>query len=80
MPQSPSDGAAADGRRPLRADARRNRERLVLAARRAFEEGGDTSMEGIAKAAGVGVGTLYRHFPKRIDVVEALYQVDVDEL
>ena len=37
-------------------------------------------MESIAKEAGVGVGTLYRHFPKRIDVVEAVYREDVDEL
>ncbi len=67
--------------RPMRADAKRNYERLVTAARAVFaHEGGGASMEAIAKEAGVGVGTLYRHFPKRIDVVEAVYREDVDEL
>jgi len=67
--------------RPMRADAQRNYERLVAAARAVFaQQGGGASMEAIAKEAGVGVGTLYRHFPKRIDVVEAVYREDVDEL
>ena len=67
--------------RPKRADARRNQERLVTAARQVFaEEGGGASMEAIARQAGVGVGTLYRHFPQRIDIVEAVYRDDVDEL
>ena len=67
--------------RPMRADARRNYERLVVAAREVFSrEGGSASMEAIAREAGVGVGTLYRHFPKRIDVVEAVYQTEVDGL
>jgi AcrR family transcriptional regulator len=67
--------------RPMRADAKRNYERLVTAARTVFaQEGGGASMEAIAKEAGVGVGTLYRHFPKRIDVVESVYREDVDEL
>ena len=67
--------------RPMRADARRNYERLVEAARKVFaDQGGGASMEAIAKQAGVGVGTLYRHFPKRIDVVEAVYRDDVDLL
>jgi AcrR family transcriptional regulator len=69
------------GIRPMRADARRNYERLVDAARKVFaDQGGGASMEAIAKQAGVGVGTLYRHFPKRIDVVEAVYRDDVDVL
>ena len=69
------------GPRPMRADARRNYERLVAAARRSSpEQGGGASMEAIAKEAGVGVGTLYRHFPKRIDIVEAVYRDDVDGL
>jgi AcrR family transcriptional regulator len=72
---------ADDVERPMRADARRNQERLVVAARAVFaQQGGAASMEAIAKEAGVGVGTLYRHFPKRIDVVEAVYRTDVDEL
>ena len=72
---------ASDQARPMRADARRNYERLVTAARDVFnQQGGDASMDAIAKEAGVGVGTLYRHFPKRIDVVEAVYKTDVDGL
>jgi AcrR family transcriptional regulator len=72
---------AGDAGRCMRADARRNNERLVTAAREVFTKcGGGASMEAIAKQAGVGVGTLYRHFPKRIDIVEAVYRTDVDEL
>ena len=71
----------AGATRPMRADAKRNYELLVTAARKVFDqEGGGASMEAIAKEAGVGIGTLYRHFPKRIDVVEAVYVDDVDEL
>ena len=71
----------APATRPLRADARRNYERLITAAREVFaKEGGGASMEAIAREAGVGVGTLYRHFPQRIDVVEAVYRDDVDQL
>ena len=67
--------------RVLRADAQRNYERLVAAARDVFaKEGGSASMEAIAREAGVGVGTLYRHFPQRIDVVEAVYRDEVDQL
>jgi AcrR family transcriptional regulator len=69
------------GARPMRADARRNYDHLVVAARKVFaEQGGGASMEAIAKEAGVGVGTLYRHFPKRIDIVEAVDRDDVDAL
>ncbi len=65
----------------MRADARRNYDRLVTAAREVFSKcGGGASMEAIAREAGVGVGTLYRHFPKRIDIVEAVYRTDVDQL
>jgi AcrR family transcriptional regulator len=65
----------------MRADARRNKERLIQAARLVFaKHGGGASMEAIAKEAGVGVGTLYRHFPTRIDLVESVYRVDVDQL
>jgi len=77
----PPAGAGGETERPLRADARRNRERLVNAAREVFaEQGAGASMEAIAKQAGVGVGTLYRHFPHRLDVVEAVYRDDVQEL
>jgi len=74
-------GSPDDSKRHLRADARRNYERLVEAAHVVFaRDGGGASMEAVAREAGVGVGTLYRHFPKRIDLVEAVYRTDVDEL
>jgi AcrR family transcriptional regulator len=77
---SPVDDAPDDGR-PMRADARRNRERLISAAREVFgEQGSSVSMEAIAKHAGVGIGTLYRHFPNRFDIIEAVYKDDVEEL
>ena len=67
--------------RPLRADARRNRARLLEAARQVLTtRGSEASIEQIARAADVGVGTLYRHFPRRIDLVEAVYCEDVDAL
>jgi AcrR family transcriptional regulator len=75
------DEAEERSGRPMRADARRNYDNLVVAARKVFaDQGGGASMEAIAKQAGVGVGTLYRHFPKRIDIVEAVYRDDVDVL
>ena len=59
----------------MRADARRNRDRLVEVAVGAFAAGGaDVSLEAIARDAGVGIGTLYRHFPTREDLVEAVYR------
>ena len=59
--------------RSLRADARRNRERVLAAAREQFAEHGlDVHMEQIARAAGVGVGTVYRHFPAKEDLLKAL--------
>src|SRR3954447_7153044 len=71
--------AADPGLRPMRADASRNRARLVEAARAAFTaRGSNATVEEMAKAADVGVGTLYRHFPRRIDLVEAVYREDVD--
>ena len=67
--------------KPMRADARRNYERLLTAGRQLLaERGSEAAMEEIAKAADVGVGTLYRHFPRRIDLVEAVYREDVDGL
>ncbi|WP_369217495.1 TetR/AcrR family transcriptional regulator [Streptomyces flavofungini] len=67
--------------RPLRADARRNREALLSAARRAFL-GGDTDVhvEDIARSAGVAVGTLYRHFDTREALIEEVYRKEVDDL
>jgi AcrR family transcriptional regulator len=61
--------------RPLRADARRNRDLLLASAVRAFSEKGlDASLDAIAKNAGVGIGTLYRHFPTREALIEAAYR------
>src|SRR4051795_4120459 len=67
--------------RPKRADARRNYEKVLAAARDAFAEGGEsTALEEIARRAGVGIGTLYRHFPNRQALVEALYVDEVEEV
>lgn len=63
----------------LRADARRNRAALVAAARRALTtQGSAASLDGIARDAGVGIGTLYRHFPTRHALLEAVYAVELD--
>jgi AcrR family transcriptional regulator len=63
---------------PMRADARRNRERLLAAARDVFtESGADAPLEDIARKAGVGIGTLYRHFPARLDLQEAVFRDQV---
>jgi AcrR family transcriptional regulator len=67
--------------RPKRADARRNYEKVLVAARAAFAEGGEsTALEEIARRAGVGIGTLYRHFPNRQALLEALYVDEVEEM
>jgi AcrR family transcriptional regulator len=67
--------------RPKRADARRNHEKVVAAAREAFADGGaSTSLEEIARRAQVGIGTLYRHFPNRQALLEAVYVDEVEEL
>src|ERR1700730_17482440 len=67
-------------RRP-RADAVRNRERVLKAAKTVFSTGGpDASLEAVAKRAGVGIGTLYRHFPTREALFEAVYRREVDQL
>lgn len=67
--------------RPLRADARRNQERLLAEAREAFNrDGPDACLEDIARRAGVGIGTLYRHFPTRQDLQEAVFLGQAEEL
>ena len=67
--------------RPERADVRRNRARLLAAAREMFlRDGADASLEGIARLAGVGIGTLYRHFPTRQDLLEAMLTGAYDDL
>jgi AcrR family transcriptional regulator len=67
--------------RPKRADARRNYEKVLSAAREAFSEGGEsTALEEIARRAGVGIGTLYRHFPNRQALLEALYVEEMEDV
>ncbi len=64
-----------------RADAQRNRDKILLAAREAFgESGADVSMAEISRRAGVGMATLYRNFPGRRELLEALYADEVDAL
>jgi len=67
--------------RPLRADARRNRDRLLEVAVRAVSaQGADVSLEAIAREAGVGIGTLYRHFPTREALIDAAYRNELARL
>ena len=67
---------------PIRSDARRNREKLLEVATAAFAtaEGRPVSLESIARDAGVGIGTLYRHFPSREALVEAIYRTELTEV
>lgn len=75
VPMTPGAG------RPLRADAQRNREKILAAAVRVFtEEGLDAHFERIAREAGVGTGTLYRNFPTREALIEAAYRNEVARL
>src|SRR3984885_9860842 len=68
-------------RRKLRTDAQRNRERILEVAKDAFSRSGaDASLDDIAKQAGVGAGTLYRHFPTRDALIEAVYRSEVEKL
>jgi AcrR family transcriptional regulator len=72
--------SSSDGRKP-RADAQRNRERILEVAKRAFtRSGADTSLDDIAKQAGVGPGTLYRHFPTREELLKAVYRNELENL
>src|SRR5262249_28404847 len=64
----------------LRADAQQNRQRILEAAREALAASGAASLNSIAKRAGVGPGTLYRHFPNREALVLAVYRYDVQQL
>jgi AcrR family transcriptional regulator len=77
MPKKHSQPA---GRKP-RTDAQRNRERILEVAKAAFaRSGADASLDDIAKQAGVGPGTLYRHFPTREALIEAVYHTEVEKL
>src|SRR3954447_18552725 len=74
------DRSAASARKP-RVDAVRNRERVLEAAKAVFSAGGpDASLEAVARQAGVGIGTLYRHFPTREALFEAVYRREVEQL
>jgi len=83
MKTAPIDNlpAATTDARPLRADARRNVDRLIATARDAFAtQGPNAPLDDIARAAGVGSGTLYRHFPTRAALFEAVYRANVERL
>lgn len=74
-------GAAQQSTRAMRADARRNYDRLLAQARAAFaEHGTGTSLEDVARRAGVGIGTLYRHFPNRHALMSAVWEDAVSDL
>ena len=78
MAKPPPNPAAA--RKP-RADAQRNRERILEVAKEAFgRAGGEVSMDDVGKRAGVGAGTLYRHFPTRGALLETVYRTEVEKL
>ncbi|MFT3924752.1 MAG: TetR/AcrR family transcriptional regulator [Myxococcales bacterium] len=64
----------------VRSDAQRNKQEILLAATRAFSLDANASLEGIAKAAGVGIGTLYRHYPTREALLEAAHREEITKL
>src|SRR6202142_608779 len=68
-------------RRKPRADAQRNRERILNVAKQAFaRDGANASLDDIAKQAGVGPGTLYRHFPTREELLQTVYRSELEKL
>jgi AcrR family transcriptional regulator len=76
----PTKRSQSKERRP-RTDAQRNRERILEVAKEAFtRSGADASLDDIAKQTGVGAGTLYRHFPSREALIEAVYRTEVEKL
>jgi AcrR family transcriptional regulator len=83
-PEQPAGGAGEEPEtqgRAMRADAKRNYDKVVVAAKQAFgETGTSASLEAIARQAGVGIGTLYRHFPTRQALLEAVYIGEVQQL
>jgi AcrR family transcriptional regulator len=80
-PRRAAGGKAPSAIRKPRADAQRNRDGLLEAAKGAFAEAGaEASLDEIARRAGVGIGTLYRHFPTRDAIVEAVYRREVQQL
>lgn len=79
-PDQRSGHVSATARSPRRADAQLNRERILAAARDLVSEPGDLKLNAVAKACGIGQGTLYRHFPTREDLLTEVYRKEVDEL
>jgi AcrR family transcriptional regulator len=78
---SAGDALASDPERRLRRDAERNRERILVAAADAFAAGGlAVTMDEIAHAAGVGVGTVYRRFPDKEQLIDALFEARIEEI
>jgi AcrR family transcriptional regulator len=81
METTPTSNQTPPAARTQRADAQRNVERLIAAAREAFAaHGANAPLDDIARAAGVGAGTLYRHFPTRLALLEAVYRDSVQRL
>lgn len=81
MTSARTEPAVAPAKRPMRADARRNHDKLLEAARDAFtRDGPEATLDDIARRAGVGPGTLYRHFPTRQHLLEAVYVGEVEEM
>ena len=76
----PTKHSLLAARKP-RTDAQRNRERILEVAKQAFtKSGANASLDDIAKQAGVGPGTLYRHFPTREDLLKAVYRAELEKL
>lgn len=79
-PRVPASSPDTAGQ-PIRRDARRNREKLIATAQAAFAAAdGPVALEAIARQAGVGIGTLYRHFPTRESLVDAVYAAELDSV
>ena len=72
--------ASARSSAPRRSDAQLNRQRILQAARELVREPGELKLHAVAKACGIGQGTLYRHFPTREDLLVEVYRQEVDEL
>lgn len=77
----PGEAAAGEPARPLRRDAERNRQRILAAAGEVFAEAGlSASLDAVAERAGVGVGTVYRRFPDKEALIDALFEARIDEI
>ncbi|MFC4914041.1 TetR/AcrR family transcriptional regulator [Actinomadura gamaensis] len=79
-PDDPTGHVSASVRGTRRADAQRNRERILQVARDLVHEPGELKLNAVAKACGIGQGTLYRHFPTREDLLAEVYRSEVEDL